>query len=65
MNVTANSQLPLSGSNVDIATSPSSLLPLLGALVFTQDSLGRYLSFYWQEAEQQGLTHTQVVGLAQ
>ena len=63
MNITANFQLPLSiANNSDIATTPSSLLPELGAeLVFTQDSSGRYLSFYWQEAEQQGWTPTQVV----
>lgn len=63
MNITANFQLPLSlSTNLDIATTPSSLLPELGAeLVFTQDSSGRYLSFYWQEAEQQSLTPTQVV----
>lgn len=64
MNITANFQLPLSiSTNLEVATTPAGLLPELGAeLVFTQDSSGRYLSFYWQEAEQQGLTHAQVVG---
>ncbi len=62
MNITANFQLPSIKNNLNIATTPSGLLPELGAeLVFTQNSSGRYLSFYWQEAEQQGLTPTQVV----
>ncbi|MEG4444678.1 ATP-binding protein [Microcoleus sp. AT9_B5] len=35
----------------------------LGAeLVFTQDASGRYLSFYWQKAEQYNLTAEQIVG---
>lgn len=65
MSITANSQLPLSVSkNLEsIATSPYGSLPALGAeLVFTQDVAGRYLSFYWQEAERQGLLEGQVVG---
>ncbi|MEG4963259.1 MULTISPECIES: ATP-binding protein [unclassified Microcoleus] len=34
----------------------------LGAeLVFTQDASGRYLSFYWQKAEQYNLTSEQIV----
>ncbi len=34
----------------------------LGAeLVFTQDARGRYLSFYWQKAEQYNLTAAQIV----
>ncbi len=64
MSATANSQLPLSESNdlESIANSPSGSLPVLGAeLVFTQDFSGRYLSFYWQEAERQGLTNAQVL----
>lgn len=31
-------------------------------LVFTQDGVGRYLSFYWQDAEQYGLKTEQLVG---
>lgn len=65
ISVTANPKMPLSVSNdlESIATSPSSSLPALGAeLVFTQDAAGRYLSFFWQEAERQGLSHDQVVG---
>lgn len=65
MSVNADSQLPLSVSaDLDsVTTSPVSLLAALGAdLVFTQDADGRYLSFYWQQAEHQGLTPEQVVG---
>lgn len=65
MSVTADSQLPLSVSkdSQTVATSPTESLSALGAeLVFTQDATGRYLSFYWQEAERQGLTDEQVVG---
>jgi signal transduction histidine kinase len=39
------------------------LLSVPGAdLVFTQDSAGRYLSFYWREAEQYGLELERVIG---
>ncbi len=65
MTVDANSQLALAVStdSESFGTNPYCSLPALGAeLVFTQDTAGRYLSFYWQEAECHGLTHEQVVG---
>lgn len=64
ISVTANSQLPLSVSNnvEAIATSPATLPELSSELVFTQDFLGRYLSFYWQAAHQHQLSSEQVVG---
>ena len=65
MTVNANSHLSLSVSN-DLeffGTSPACSLPALGAeLVYTQDAAGRYLSFYWQSGECQGLTGDRVVG---
>ncbi|GAB4227739.1 MAG: hypothetical protein Kow00121_56540 [Elainellaceae cyanobacterium] len=60
------SDLPL--STTEPASSVASpefggFLPILGAdLVFTQDAAGRYLSFYWYEAEKYGLQVGQVVG---
>ncbi len=64
MSFTGNSQLPLSTDLPRVTTSPFGPLAGLGAeLVFTQDSSGRYLSFYWQEAELQGLTNEAIVEL--
>jgi len=62
----ADFQLPLSSSTnlVSNNTLYSGYLSDLGAdLVFTQEANGRYLSFYWQEAEQQGLKPEQVLGI--
>ena len=65
MTVDANFQLPLAVSTNSESFGINSYcsLPAVGAeLVFTQDTAGRYLSFYWQDAEWHGLTHDQVVG---
>ena len=65
MSVNGNSPRSLSVSNdlESFGTIPACSLPALGAeLVYTQDAAGRYLSFYWQSAECQGLTGEQVVG---
>lgn len=65
MSVNANSHRSLSVSNdlESFGTSPACSLPALGSeLVYTQDAAGRYLSFYWQSAECQGLTCDQVIG---
>jgi len=35
---------------------------LVSEIVFTQDATGRYLSFYWQEAEKYGLSPEQIQG---
>lgn len=63
MSVPANSHMPLSVStdlqSVDDTYSP---LALGTELLFTQDAVGRYLYFYWQEGELHGMTATQVVG---
>jgi len=52
-------------SNTDFRRSSlasTAFLEELGAeLVFTQDARGRYLSFYWQKAEQYNLTAEQIV----
>ena len=46
------------------APGKSSFLQELGAeLAFTQDASGQYLSFYWQDAQDYGLTNKQVVRL--
>lgn len=55
----------IESTNLDLApaSSNSSFLQKLGAeLVFTQDALGHYLSFYWQNAQTYGLKLEQVVG---
>lgn len=55
----------LESTSVDLApaSSDSSFLQKMGAeLVFTQDALGQYLSFYWQNAQSYGLKSEQVVG---
>ncbi len=64
MSVTANPQLPSVSNHLEsITITPACSLSALGAeLVFSQDATGRYLSFYWQEAEHQKLKQTQVIG---
>jgi len=65
MSVPANSQLSLAVSTdlESVATNSTCALPAPGAeLFFVQDAEGRYLSFYWQEGECQGIKPAQVVG---
>ena len=62
MIVPANSQLSSASNNLDGIANPDVSLPALGAeLAFTQDVNGRYLSFYWQQAELLGLAPEQLV----
>ena len=67
MTAPANFKSPRSGyTNMESATAlgKSGFLQGLGSeLVFTQDASGQYHSFYWEAAEQYGLTNEQVVGL--
>lgn len=54
MSVSANSEPPLSiSTDAELGDRTSSSLgrALGSELVFTQDTTGRYLSFYWQQAE--------------
>lgn len=63
----ANFQNPRFGCTTMESTTaqgkPSFLQGLASDLVFTQDASGQYLSFYWRDAQQQGLTEEQVIGL--
>ncbi|KJH70693.1 GAF domain-containing sensor histidine kinase [Aliterella atlantica] len=63
MSVSANSEPPLSISTEAIGDRNSSSLwrDLGSELVFTQDVTGRYLSFYWQQAENFDLNAEQTV----
>lgn len=64
MNVNTDSRQPPLSSELG-ADSPNSVcsLPIIGSeLAFTQDSSGRYLSFYWQNAKIIGLLSEQIVG---
>ena len=64
MSINGNPPLPSVSNDLEsFGTSKSCSLSTLGAeLVYTQDGAGRYLSFYWQEAECQGLINEQVAG---
>lgn len=65
MNVNADSQKPRSVyPNLESVDNNSvCLLPEIGSeLIFTQDISGRYLSFYWQKAKDNGWQHDQIVG---
>ncbi len=64
MNVNTDSRKPPLSPNLEsfAPSSVSSLLAIGSELVFTQDSSGRYLSFYWQKAEDTGLDHEQILG---
>jgi signal transduction histidine kinase len=53
--------------NIPMQTAPALnnailLEGLVSEIVFTQDATGRYLSFYWQEAEKYGLSPEQIQG---
>lgn len=64
--MTLPSDRPLSTTEPTDSTASSRLDTLLSVpgadLVFTQNSAGRYLSFYWREAERYGLQLEQVIG---
>ncbi len=65
MNVNADSQKPHSVyPNLEsVGTNSVYSLPEIGAeLIFTQDISGRYLSFYWQKAKDNGWQYEQIVG---
>lgn len=64
MSASANSRQPLSVYPLELVgtNSNDSVLVMGSELVFTQDASGRYLSFYWQKAAEQGLQPEQVVG---
>jgi signal transduction histidine kinase len=64
MTITANTQLsnliPQNLESITLSTDDSS--PNLGAeLVYTQDSSGRYLTFYWQHSEYLGCQTQRIV----
>lgn len=64
MTITASSQLPnIYSQNLELITHKADgLLPALGAeLVYTQDGVGRYLSFYWHKSDLLGCNPEQIV----
>lgn len=55
--------LETTSPDLSSTSSNSSFLQNLGSeLVYTQDALGQYLSFYWQNAQSYGLKLEQIVG---
>lgn len=68
MSINANYSQPLLSVSKNLGslnTSFSTSLSALGTeLAFIQDADGRYLSFYWQQAEEKGLASEQIAGKA-
>ncbi|SRR5579883_383469 len=64
MSITADSQQPniVSKNQEPLTKQTCDLWANLGAeLVYTQDGIGRYLTFYWQHSESLGLKSEQIV----
>ena len=63
MSVSASSEPPTVFDNLKSSAKDSCGLQVLGSeLTFTQEATGKYLSFYWQQAESYGLSDEQVIG---
>ena len=63
MSVYASSEPPTVFDNLKSSAKDSCGLQVLGSeLTFTQEATGKYLSFYWQQAESYGLSAEQVIG---
>ncbi len=63
MNVHASSEPPTVFDNLKSSAKDGCGLQVLGSeLTFTQEATGKYLSFYWQQAESYGLSAEQVIG---
>lgn len=63
MSVYASSEPPTVFDNLKSSAKDGCGLQVLGSeLTFTQEATGKYLSFYWQQAESYGLSAEQVIG---
>ena len=63
MSVSASSEPPTVFDNLKSSAKDGCGLQVLGSeLAFTQETTGKYLSFYWQQAESYGLSAEQVIG---
>ncbi len=63
MSAYASSEPPTAIDKLESSAEDSCGLQVLGSeLTFTQEATGKYLSFYWQQAETYGLTAEQVIG---
>ncbi len=63
MSAYGNSEPPPMYNNLIPSANNSCGLQVLGSeLIFTQEATGKYLSFYWQQAETNGLSAEQVIG---